>query len=179
MNIRVADYVTDMLYKAGGEHVFLVTGGMIMHLTDALQQHKHQKYVCCHHEQASAMAAEAYGRFTSKLGVAYVTAGPGALNAINGIAGAFVDSSPCIIVAGQPKSSLLKVKGVRQFPLQGFNTLPLFENITKYSVLIDDVSKVRYEIEKSIFLAQQHRVGPVYIELPVDIQGAYFNPEEF
>lgn len=179
MKLRVADYVTDKLYNAGGEHVFLVTGGMIMHLTDALQQHKHQKYTCCHHEQAASMAAEAYGRFTSKLGVAYVTAGPGALNAINGVAGAYVDSSPCIFVAGQSKSSLAKVKGVRQFPLQGFDTLSMFESITKYSVMIDDVSKVKYEIEKSIYLAKKDRVGPIYVEIPVDIQGAYFNPDEY
>lgn len=179
MKIRVADYVTDMLYKAGGESVFLVTGGMIMHLTDALQQHQHQKYICCHHEQSAAMAAEAYGRYTSKLGVAYVTAGPGALNAINGVAGAYVDSSPCIVVAGQSKSALTKVTGVRQFPLQGFDTIPMFKNITKYAVLIDEISKVRYEIEKSIFTAMQDRVGPVYIEIPVDIQGAYFDPNEY
>ncbi|WP_336636200.1 thiamine pyrophosphate-binding protein [Lysinibacillus fusiformis] len=179
MEIRVADYITDMLYKAGGEHVFLVTGGMIMHLTDALQQHESQKYTCCHHEQAASMAAEAYGRFTSKLGVAYVTAGPGALNAITGIAGAYVDSSPCILIAGQSKAALAKVQGVRQFPLQGFNSLPMFDNITKYAVMIDNISKVKYEIEKCIYLAKLDRVGPVYIEIPVDIQGAFFNPDNF
>lgn len=80
--MRVADYLTSKLYDAGGEHVFMVTGGMIMHLTDALFQHGKQKFTCCHHEQAAVMAADGYGRFTGKLGVAYVTAGPGALNTL-------------------------------------------------------------------------------------------------
>ncbi len=177
--MRVADYITSKLFEAGGECVFLITGGMIMHLTDALLQHGRQKYVCCHHEQAAVMAAEAYGRSTGKLGVAYVTAGPGALNTLNSVVGAYVDSSPCIVVAGQSKISLAKVKGPRQFALQGFDTLPIFRNVTKYAVLLDDISRVRYEIEKCIYFAKSPRVGPVWIECPVDIQGAPFDPEEY
>lgn len=106
MRMRVADYITHSLYDGGGETVFLVTGGMIMHLTDALYQHGRQDYVCCHHEQAAAMAAEAYGRMTGKLGVAYVTAGPGALNTITGVTGAYVDSSPMVVVGGIPRLRL-------------------------------------------------------------------------
>jgi acetolactate synthase I/II/III large subunit len=177
MNIRVADYITDCIYKNGGETVFLVTGGMIMHLTDALYQHEKQQYVSCHHEQAAAMAAEAYGRMTNKLGAVYVTAGPGALNAITGVAGAYIDSSPSIIVAGNSKVSLAKVKGPRQFPLQGFDSLPIFSQITKYAVMLDDISRVRYEVEKCLYIAKSGRVGPVYLEVPVDLQGAYFDPE--
>lgn len=176
--IRVADFITQKLYEAGGEHVFLVTGGMIMHLTDALRQHGRQRPICCHHEQAAVMAAEAYGRYTGRLGVAYVTAGPGALNTLTGVVGAYVDSSPCIIVAGQSKVSQATVRGPRQFAMQGFNTLPIFSQVTKYAVMLDDVSRVRYEIEKCIYLATAHRVGPVWIESPIDIQGAWFNPEE-
>jgi acetolactate synthase-1/2/3 large subunit len=179
MKIRVADYITQKLYEAGGQHVFLITGGMIMHLTDALLQHGRQKYICCHHEQAAVMAADAYGRFTGKLGVAYVTAGPGALNTLTGVVGAYVDSAPCIIVAGQSKVSQAKVMGQRQFALQGFNTLPIFKQVTKYAVMLDDVSKVKYEIEKCIYLATAHRVGPVWIECPIDIQGTIFDPDEY
>ncbi|MFB5269073.1 thiamine pyrophosphate-binding protein [Paenibacillus enshidis] len=179
MRIRVADYITDSLYKAGGETVFLITGGMIMHLTDALYQHEQQDYICCHHEQAATMAAEAYGRSTGRLGVAYVTAGPGALNTITGAAGAYVDSSPVIIVAGNSKVSLAKVKGPRQFALQGFDSLPIFEQVTKYAVRLEDISQVRYEVEKCIFLARNGRVGPVYLEVPVDLQGASFDPDSF
>ncbi|GDZ95895.1 putative acetolactate synthase large subunit [Planktothrix agardhii CCAP 1459/11A] len=179
MKMRVADFITKKLYEAGGEYVFLITGGMIMHLTDALYQHGKQKFVCCHHEQSAVMAAEAYGRFTGKLGVAYVTAGPGALNTLTGVVGAYVDSSPCIIVSGQSKVSQAIVTGPRQFALQGFNTLPIFEQVTKYAVMLDDLSRVRYEVEKCIYLATSHRVGPVWIESPIDIQGAYFDPDEF
>lgn len=177
MKMRVADYITNALYEAGGKNVFLVTGGMIMHLTDALYQHEKQTYVCCHHEQAVAMAAEAYGRYTGELGVAYVTAGPGALNTITGVAGAFIDSSPSIIVAGNSKVSLAKIKGPRQFPLQGFDSLPIFDRITKYAVMLDDISIVKYEVQKCIYIAKSHRVGPVYLEVPVDLQGATFDPD--
>ncbi|MGA2933637.1 MAG: thiamine pyrophosphate-binding protein [Methanomicrobiales archaeon] len=179
MKMRVSDYITSKLFDAGGECVFLITGGMIMHLTDALLQHGRQKFVCCHHEQAAVMAAEAYGRATGKLGVAYVTAGPGALNTLNSVVGAYVDSSPCIVVSGQSKVSQAKVKGPRQFALQGFNTLPIFQNVTKYAVMLDDVSRVRYEVEKCIYHAKSPRVGPVWIECPIDIQGAPFDPEEY
>jgi len=179
MKMRVADYLVDQLYLAGAEHSFLITGGMIMHLTDALLQHKKQKYYCCHHEQAATMAAEAYGRHTGKLGVAYVTAGPAALNTLTGVVGAYVDRAPCIIVAGQSKVSQAKVTGPRQFALQGFNTLPIFRQVTKYAVMLDDISRVKYEIEKCIHTAKSHPVGPVWIECPIDIQGASFDPDAY
>ncbi len=179
MKMRVADYLTDKLYSAGGENVFLITGGMIMHLTDALRQHNRQTYTCCHHEQAAVMAADAYGRLTGKLGVAYVTAGPGALNTLTGVVGAYVDTSPVIIVAGQSKVSQAKITGPRQFALQGFNTFPLFKQVTKYAVMLDDVATAKYEIEKCIHIAKAHRVGPVWIEAPIDIQGAWFDPDEY
>lgn len=177
MKIRVADYITQKIEQAGCGHVFLVTGGMIMHLSDSLLKSRKLKYICCHHEQAAVMAADAYSRFSGKLGAAYVTAGPGALNTITGVVGAYVDSAPCLIVAGQSKAALAKVKGVRQFPLQGFDNLPIFKHFTKYAVMLDDVSKVRYEVEKCIHLAQEPRVGPVYLEVPIDIQGMVFDPD--
>ncbi len=179
MKVRVADYITHRLFDAGGDCVFLITGGMIMHLTDALLQHGEQRYVCCHHEQAAVMAADAYGRSTGKLGVAYVTAGPGALNTLTGVVGAYVDSAPCIIVSGQSKVSQAKVTGPRQFALQGYNTLPIFKNVTKYAVMLDDISRVRYEVEKCIHIAKEARVGPVWIECPIDIQGASFDPDDY
>ncbi len=178
INMRVADYITNALYEAGGENVFMITGGMIMHLTDAVLQHGRQRYICCHHEQAAVMAADVYGRLTGKLGVAYVTAGPGALNTLTGVVGAYVDSAPCIIVAGQSKVSQAIVTGPRQFALQGFNTLPLFSQVTKYAVMLNDLSRVRYEVEKCIYLAKTGRVGPVWIECPIDIQAAPFDPEK-
>lgn len=179
MKMRVADYIVDRLYKAGAEKSFLITGGMIMHLTDALLTHGKQKFVCCHHEQSATMAAEAYGRYTGKLGVAYVTAGPAALNTLTGVVGAFVDRAPCIVVAGQSKVSQAKVTKPRQFALQGFNTLPIFEQVTKYAVMLEDVTKVKYEVEKCIHIAMAHPVGPVWIECPIDIQAASFDPDDY
>jgi acetolactate synthase-1/2/3 large subunit len=178
MKMRVADYLTDALYRAGGENVFMVTGGMIMHLTDALLMHGEQTWTSCHHEQAAVMAADAYGRYTDRLGVAYVTAGPGALNTLTGVVGAYVDSAPCVIVAGQSKVSQATVTGPRQFALQGFNTLPLFERVTKYAVMLDDVSTVRCKVERAIHEAKVGRPGPVWIEVPIDIQGTVFDPDE-
>ncbi|NTW28740.1 MAG: thiamine pyrophosphate-binding protein [Coriobacteriia bacterium] len=179
MRMRVADYLTDALYRAGGETIFLVTGGMIMHLTDALLVHPAQKWISCHHEQAAVMAADAYGRLTNKLGVAYVTAGPGALNTLTGVVGAYIDTAPVIIVAGQSKVSQAKITGPRQFALQGFNTLPLMEQVTKYAVMLDDVATVRSSVEHAIWEATHGRVGPAWIECPVDLQGTMFDPEEY
>jgi acetolactate synthase-1/2/3 large subunit len=177
MKVRVADYITKKLYEAGAEYVFMITGGMIMHLTDALTKNKEMRYICFQHEQAAAMAADAYGRFTGRLGIAFVTAGPGVLNTITGVVGAYVDSAPCIIVGGQSKVSLAKVEGPRQFPLQGYNSIPLFKHITKYAVMLDDLSRIRYEVEKCIHIAKSPRVGPVYLECPLDVQGALFDPD--
>jgi acetolactate synthase-1/2/3 large subunit len=178
MMIRVADYIVESLYRAGAEHCFLVTGGMIMHLTDALYSHDSIGVTCCQHEQAATMAGEAYGRFTNKLGFAMATAGPGALNTITGVVGAYVDRSPLVLVAGQSKVSQATVTTTRQFALQGFNNLPIFAHFTKYAVMLTDVKQVRYEVEKCIAIAKKAPVGPVYLECPIDIQASMFVPEE-
>ena len=179
MKMRVADYLTDALYRAGGETVFLITGGMIMHLTDAVLQHPEQKWISCHHEQAAVMAADAYGRYTNKLGVAYCTAGPGALNTLTGVVGSYIDTAPVVIVSGQSKVSQAKVTGPRQFALQGFNTLPLMEQVTKYAVMLDDVATVKYHLERAIWEATHGRFGPSWIECPVDLQGTWFDPDDY
>ncbi len=179
MKIRVADYIAEKLYDTGGKQVFMVTGGMIMFLTDAVYKHEHMEHICCHHEQAAVMAAEAYGRYSNNIGVAYVTAGPAALNTLNSIVGALVDRSPCVIVSGQSKVSQATVTEPRQFALQGFNTLPIFEQVTKYAVMLDKVETVKYKIEKAIHLAKSHPVGPVWIECPIDIQAATFDPDDY
>lgn len=178
MKMRVADYLTDALYRAGGEKVFLITGGMIMHLTDALLRHGRQGFVACHHESAAVMAAEAWGRYTGRVGVAYVTAGPGALNTLTGVVGAYVDTSPCVIVAGQSKVSQAKVTGPRQFALQGFQTLPIFSQVTKHAVMLDDPARVRRHVERALWEATHGRPGPVWIEVPIDVQGASMDPDE-
>lgn len=179
MRMRVADYLTQAIYDAGGETVFLVTGGMIMHLTDALLVNGKQRWISCHHEQAAVMAADAYGRYTNQLGAAYVTAGPGALNTMTGVVGAYVDTAPTVIVSGQSKVSQAKVTGPRQFALQGFNTLPLMSQVTKYAVMLDDVATVKYHVERALWEATSGRPGPVWLECPVDLQGAQFDPDDY
>ncbi|WP_333804545.1 thiamine pyrophosphate-binding protein [Sulfurospirillum sp.] len=178
MKIRVADYLTQKLAKVSGNKLFMITGGMIMHLTDAVYKQKDTlDTYFFHHEQAATMAAEAYARYSKKIGVVYVTAGPAALNTLTGVVGAYVDRSPCIIVSGQSKVEQVHVTTPRQFSLQGFNTLPIFEQVTKFAVILDDISKIKYNIEKAIFIAHQAPFGPVWIECPIDIQGAIFDPD--
>ena len=176
--MRVVDYVTDFIYKAGGKTVFLVTGGYSLPLTDALKIHPRQKYVCCLHEQAAAMAAEGYARMTGGIGAGYFTAGPAVTNAVTGVAGAFFDSAPCLFVSGQQKLSYVKVDKPRQYGFQGFVSLPLMKTITKYAVLIENTEMVRYELEKSLFIAKSGRPGPVWIEIPLDIQGMPYDPQK-
>ncbi|MDP3588633.1 MAG: thiamine pyrophosphate-binding protein [Sulfuricurvum sp.] len=180
MKIRVADYLTQKLAEVSGNKLFMITGGMIMHLTDAVFKQKDTiDAYFFHHEQAAAMAAEAYARYAKKIGVVYVTAGPAALNTLTGVVGAYVDRSPCIIVSGQSKVEQVHVTTPRQFSLQGFNTLPIFEQVTKFAVILDDISQVKYNIEKAIFVASQAPFGPVWIECPIDIQGAMFDPDDY
>ena len=177
--MRVGDYITDALYKAGAKTVFILAGGYNLPLTDAVLSHPNQDYVCCLHEQAVAMAADGYGRVSGRLGAAYFIAGPGATNALTGVVDAYLDSVPCVFVSGQQKLSYTKVEGVRQFGFQGFNTIPVVESITKYATLLDDIETIRYEVEKAIYIAKSGRPGPVWIEVPLDIQGMPFDPNRF
>lgn len=180
MKIRVADYLTQKLAEVSGNKLFMITGGMIMHLTDAVYKQKDTlDTYFFHHEQAATMAAEAYARYSKKVGVVYVTAGPAALNTLTGVVGAFVDRAPCIVVSGQSKVEQVHVTTPRQFSLQGFNTLPIFEQVTKFAVILDDISKIKYNIEKAIYLAHQAPFGPVWIECPIDIQGTTFDPDMY
>ena len=180
MQIRIADYITEKLVEVSGNKLFMITGGMIMFLSDAAYKRKDTlDTYFFHHEQAATMAAEAYARYSKKIGVVYVTAGPAALNTLTGVVGAYVDRSPCIIVSGQSKLEQTRVTTPRQFSLQGFNTLPIFEQVTKFAVILDDISKIKYNIEKAIYLATQAPFGPVWIECPIDIQGAMFDPDQY
>jgi len=175
--MRVADFVADFIAKQGVKHVFLISGGMSMYLVDAIARHKNLKYVCNHHEQASVMAAEAYGRQNCNFGVACVTAGPAITNTLTGVVGAWLDSSPCMIITGQTKVAQVRSEGVRQFGVQGFYTLPIFQHVTKYAVMIEDPKSIRYHMEKALHMLFSGRPGPVWIEIPLDIQGAQIDPD--
>lgn len=172
--IRLADYV----FKRVAEYtnkVFLVTGGGAMHLNDAIGRNKYLDYVCCHHEQAASMAAEAYTRVSGKLGVVNVTTGPGGINALNGVFGAWVDSVPMLIISGQVKRETCLetydlVGKLRQLGDQEADVINMVKGITKYSVFINEPKEIRYHLEKAFHLALTGRPGPCWLDIPIDVQ---------
>lgn len=177
--MRLADYVFSSLADRGIEHVFLVTGGAAMHLNDAIGRNPKIKYVCCHHEQACAMAAEGYFRATGKLAVVQVTAGPGGINALNGVFGAWTDSIPMLVISGQSKRETLMSStklSLRQLGDQEVDIVRMVKGITKYAVQNLDPASIRYDLEKALYLATQGRPGPVWLDIPIDVQGARIDP---
>lgn len=171
--MTVADYIVKFLTDRGVETVFIITGGHAMFLNDSVFRNKKIKAVFTHHEQAAGMAAEAYGRISGKLGVAMVTAGPGAINVLNGVLGAYADSSPMIVISGQSASpiiSYMQKSKIRQFGLQGINIEPISSVITKYFKTVDDPSKIALYMEEAYSAATQGRPGPAWIDVPLDVQ---------
>ena len=180
--MRVADFVAKfILEELGVEHVFTLTGAGIMHLTDGLASNKKLKTICPHHEQTASMALEAYSRATENFGVGIFTTGPGSTNAITGLAGAWQDSVPCLFISGQVKvaeaSSQTGIKKLRQFGVQELDIIPIVESITKYAVTVTEPEKIRYELEKAVHIAKSGRPGPVWIEIPMDIQSAIIDDD--
>ncbi len=179
--IRLADYVFQTLADRGVRHVFLVTGGGAMHLNDALGREGRIAYVCHHHEQAAAMAAEGYARTTGGLGVVSVTTGPGAINALNGVFGAWTDSIPLLAVSGQVKRETLlathSLTGrLRQLGDQEVDIVGMVRGITKYAVTVTDPAAIRYHLERALHLALAGRPGPVWLDVPVDVQATLIDP---
>jgi acetolactate synthase I/II/III large subunit len=177
--IRVADYIVGRLAEHGIGHVFIVTGGAAMHLNDAFGRESKIRRVFCHHEQSCAMAAESYFRISNRIAAVNVTAGPGATNAITGVYGAYVDSMAMIVLSGQSKrETLVSSTGLplRQLGDQEVNIVEMVKGITKYAVLIDDPSTIRYHLEKALYLANHGRLGPVWLDIPIDVQAAQIDP---
>ena len=181
MTIRVSDYIANYLKAIGVRTVFLVAGGGMMHLIDALGRIEGLHYVCNHHEQASAIAADACARQTGVIGVCYATSGPGATNILTGLVGAWQDSSPVLFLTGQSKiSETIRGTGLpelRQFGTFEVDIVPIVKSVTKYAVFLSDPHNVRYELEKAIHLAVSGRPGPVLIDIPLDIQGSQIDPK--
>ena len=171
--MKVSDYIWDYLYKtSGSKHIFLLSGGGMMHLLDSAGT-SNFKLIPMHHEQAAAIAANAYGRTINSLGVCLVTSGPGATNAITGVTAAYMDSVPMIIISGQVSTLFSKKKmNIRQLGFQEFDIISSVKSTTKYAVNLNDKNKVQYEIEKACFLAKSGRPGPVWIDIPLDIQNS-------
>lgn len=173
---KLSDYVFGRLADDGVRHVFMVTGGGAMHLNDSAGKEHRLQLVFNHHEQACAMAAEAYARVSGKLGVLNVTTGPGGINALNGVMGAWTDSIPMLVISGQVKRatcmSTYDLPGLRQLGDQEVDIVAMARPITKYAVLVDDPATIRYHLEKAIHLATSGRPGPCWIDIPIDVQSA-------
>jgi acetolactate synthase-1/2/3 large subunit len=178
--VRASDYIIGRLEKEGVKHVFLVTGGGGMFLIDSVGRSEKIKYVPCHHEQACAMAAEAYSRVSpAHFGVALVTTGPAGTNAITGVGCAWTDSIPMMVLSGQAKTAhLIGNTGLRQMGFHEVSISKIVEPITKYAVTITDPNTVMYHLEKAIFLAKNGRPGPVWVDVPLDIQSANIDIEK-
>lgn len=171
--MNVSEFIFDFFHRKGVNSVFMVTGGQAMYLDDAAGRNKNYTIICHHHEQACTMSAEAYGRIKKKPAIALVTAGPGSVNAMNGVVGAYTDSSPMIVISGQANLSFVQYEertGIRQFGIQGINIRSMVEGLVKYFKTIDDVSKVSCYLEEAWQAATTKRPGPVWIDVPLDIQ---------
>lgn len=176
--MKLSDYVFNFL-KDYTDTVFLLSGGGIMHLVDSLGNSELDA-VCCHHEQACTIAAEGYARIKNRIGVALVTTGPGGTNAITGVAGAWLDSIPMLVISGQVKTEDITPKKdgipvVRATGFQELNVIDLVKPITKYAVTVDDPKNIKYHLERALYLAVNERPGPVWIEIPLDIQASEIN----
>jgi len=167
--MRIADYIFQFLKEKGTEYVFLVVGGGAMYLNDAIKK-SGIKYICFHHEQAAAIAAEGYARVSGKLGVVCVTSGPGGLNTLTGVMGQWTDSVPVLYLSGQVMQETLRFGNLRQFGDQEVDIIEIVKPITKYAVIIRDSKNVKFELEKAVNIATHERFGPVWIDLPLDIQ---------
>ncbi|WP_118182352.1 thiamine pyrophosphate-binding protein [Paraburkholderia phosphatilytica] len=179
MTISVADYVFQRVAEAGVKDVFMVSGGGIMYLCDALGRAPGLRYWCNYHEQACAIAADAYARVSENLGVCLVTTGPGSTNALTGVAGAWVDSIPVLVISGQVRTAIMADYGrQRQVGPQEINITPMAQPVTKHAVTVTRSEDVRHELEKCLYLARASRPGPVWLNLPLDIQSAMIEPDE-
>ncbi|MCR4658497.1 MAG: thiamine pyrophosphate-binding protein [Lachnospiraceae bacterium] len=185
MKIRLADYVADFLVEHGVTDCFSVVGGGAMHLNDALGHKKGLRVFYAHHEQACAMAAEAYARLDNRIAAVCVTTGPGGTNAITGVLGGWLDSIPMFVISGQVRYDttaryLFKTSGARVRALgdQEYDITRSVSSMTKYAVMVEDPKSIRYELEKAWHLAHTGRPGPVWIDIPVNFQGMEIETDE-
>lgn len=177
--MKASDYIIRRLEEHGVRDVFLLSGGGMMHLLDSVFRSKMIHPWCNLHEQASAICASAYAQATGRLGVCMVTSGPGATNAVTGAVDAWIDSEPVLVISGQAKTSdLVGDRGVRQCGSQEVNITAMMQPVTKYAVSITDKTLVKYHLDKAVYLATHGRKGTVWVDVPLDIQGAQVEENE-
>jgi acetolactate synthase-1/2/3 large subunit len=178
--MRVADYLADYVYSIlGVRDVFMVAGGGMMFLSDGIACHPHLHAVCTHHEQAAAMAAVSYAKYNEQFAVCYVTTGCGGTNAITGLLNGWQDNIPCLFISGQSKrKETIRNSGLnlRQFGVQEADIITIVQSLTKYAVMINKPDMTSYHLEKAVFLAKSGRPGPVWLDFPLDVQGAQIDP---
>jgi len=179
--IKLSQYVVGRLADWGVRDLFMITGGGAMHLNDSVGREPRIRYICSHHEQAAAMAAEVYARVTGSTAVLNVTTGPGGINSLNGVFGAWTDSVPMLILSGQVKrETCMAVRGltdIRQLGDQEVDIVRMVGGITKYAVLVTEPESIRYHLERAWHLASSGRPGPCWLDIPVDVQSARIDEE--
>lgn len=175
--MRLADYVMNFLEDADVKHIFMLSGGGIMYLVDALG-HAGIDYVCCHHEQAAGIAAQAYAMEKNALGVCMATTGPGGTNVLTATGAAYVDSTPVLFLTGQVKrSDFASLRKVRQFGAQENDIVSMAKPVTKYAVTVTEAEEIKYHLQKAVYLALHGRKGPVWVDIPLDIQNMQIDPD--
>lgn len=171
--MKVSDYLIRRLEELGTKHMFMLPGGGAMHLNDSLGKSERIQYICCQNEQGAAIAAEAYARVTNTPGLLMVTTGPGGTNALTGVAGAWLESTPMIVLSGQVKRlDMIRDQGVRQQGMQELDIISVVRPITKYAAVVYEPNTVRYHVEKAIYFATHGRKGPVWLDIPIDVQAS-------
>ena len=174
--MKVSDYIAQKVAEYTSD-VFLIPGGGCIHLVDSFDKST-INLIPTLHEQGASIAAESYGQYTNNLGVCLVTTGPGATNAVTGVASAWLDSIPMLIICGQVQNKdRVQDRGVRQIGFQEINSVSIYKDITKYAVTLDDPEMIRYHVEKALWLATSGRKGPVLLDIPLDIQACEIEPE--
>jgi len=174
--MKLSDYVMNFIKEQGVDDVFMLPGGGAIHLIDSLGKSK-LNYICNLHEQASSISAGAYSEYTNNLGVCLITTGPGGTNTITGVAGAWLDSIPVLFISGQVQTKDINTSNVRQIGFQEINIVDIVKPITKYAVTVTNPLMIRYHLERAIYTATHGRKGPVWIDIPLDVQATNISPE--
>ena len=175
--MRVADFLARYLSKLGVNNVFMLSGTGSVHLDDAFAFMEDITHICARHEAAAVHMAEAAAKLTGNIGVVIATTGPGGTNAISGVVEAWVDSVPVLVISGQVNTEQVS-DGVRSFGVQGFNVIENVEHITKYAVSIRDPFSIKFHLEKAIYHATTGRPGPVWLDIPFDVQAAFVEEDK-
>ena len=177
--IKLSDYVYKYIASLKVDHVFVLSGGGCMHLVDSLGRNKKLTYISCLHEQGATIASGAYAQYTNNLSTVLVTTGPGGTNAITGVAAAWLESIPLLIISGQVKrQDISSPNGTRSLGFQEIKITPLVKNICKYVTTVTDPMEIKYHLEKAVYLAKSDRPGPVWLDIPLDVQASMIDEQK-